>query len=374
MDAENAPGPLGGPDLAAQGRLIYLGAALIAASLLIMSGLLSSPAAMREVLPAETWYVLAALLSPIGYVLQDTVADAMTVEAVARYDEQGKPVSEEQLRLAHTTMQTLGRVAIIGGSLLVAAANVYLFSGVESLDAAQKAAVYLNIYHLALVIPVVSVLGVLLAAFLRYREARRLAAQGLEFDEIERRLARPAEEITEVNWWILGGGLGFCVFSVAMGLSKLPLSEEIVFAGSLVIVLFLMARLTADLSPRSRHALFGIAAVIFAFRATPSAGAGSTWWMIDVLGFDQSFLSKLSLLTSALTLFGMFVFRRFMAERPITYIVAFLTIVGTVLFLPNLAMYYGFHEWTAAHTGAWWTPVSSPSSTPRWNRPWARYP
>ena len=40
-----------------------------------------------------------------------------------------------------------------------------------------------------------------------------------------------------------------------------------------------------------------------------------------------------------------------MAERSIVYIVALLTIAGTVLALPILGMYYGLHEWTAAHTG-----------------------
>jgi hypothetical protein len=47
----------------------------------------------------------------------------------------------------------------------------------------------------------------------------------------------------------------------------------------------------------------------------------------------------------------MFVFRRFMAERSIAYVVGFLTVVGTVLTLPVLGMYYGLHEWTAALTG-----------------------
>jgi hypothetical protein len=72
--------------------------------------------------------------------------------------------------------------------------------------------------------------------------------------------------------------------------------------------------------------------------------------MIDELGFDQQFLSVLSLIGTALTLVGMFAFRRFMAERSITYIIGFLTVVGTVLALPNVAMYYGLHQWTAAHT------------------------
>ena len=28
-----------------------------------------------------------------------------------------------------------------------------------------------------------------------------------------------------------------------------------------------------------------------------------------------------------------------------------LTVVGTLLALPNIGMFYGLHEWTAAHTG-----------------------
>lgn len=331
--------------------LIVLGAGLIFASLWIMIGLLGSPDAMRELLPIETWYVLSSLLAPIGYVLQDTVADAMTVEAVPRADREGRPIPDEQIRLSHTTMQTLGRVAIIGGTVLVAAVNVYLFSGVENLGTAEKAAVYLQIYRLALIIPAVSVLGVALAAVLHWRDVQRLAAQGFEMDQIERLIARPVGELPEANWWILGGGLVFVLFSVVMGLAAVPLNEEIVFSGSLAIVLFLMRRLTQDLPERAWNELYATAIVIFAFRAIPTTGAGSTWWMIDELGFDQQFISRLSLVASALTLLGMFIFRRLMAERSITYIYAVLTIAGTVLFLPNIAMFYGFHHWTAAHTG-----------------------
>ena len=91
--------------------------------------------------------------------LQDVVADAMTVEAVPRVDEAGQPIAPETRRLMHTTMQTLGRVAIIGGGVLVAAANVWLFAGAAALPEAQKVAIYVLVYELALVIPLVSVVG-----------------------------------------------------------------------------------------------------------------------------------------------------------------------------------------------------------------------
>jgi hypothetical protein len=76
-----------------------------------------------------------------------------------------------------------------------------------------------------------------------------------------------------------------------------------------------------------------------------------TWWMIDDLKFDQEFFSVLSLIGSVLTLAGMFIFRRFMADHSIAYVVGALTIAATFLSLPYLGMYYGLHVWTAGVTG-----------------------
>jgi hypothetical protein len=124
-----------------------------------------------------------------------------------------------------------------------------------------------------------------------------------------------------------------------------------VFGASMAVILTLMWRLMRELEPAARSALLGTAIVIFVFRALPGPGAGSTWWMIDDLGFDQQFLSELSLIAGTLALAGLFVFRRYMAERSIYHVVGMLTIVGTLLALPTIGMYHGLHEWTAAHTG-----------------------
>ncbi|MGH6690679.1 MAG: hypothetical protein ACREF4_08375, partial [Gammaproteobacteria bacterium] len=285
--------------------LVFLGAGLIAASLLIMVGLLTDRDAMVEVMPAEAWFVLAALLSPVGYVVQDVVADAMTVEAVPRVDEYGKPVPQEARKLMNTTMQTLGRVALIGGLALVAAINLYLFSGVERLSEAEKIAVYRQIYLTALVIPFVSFAGVALAWQLRRNELRRLVGQGMDRAQARRILEAP-EERPAANWWILGGSLVFVAFTLGMGLGSFAYNQEVIFTGSLAIILFLIVKLTRELEPEARATLIGTAAVIFVFRAIPGPGEGLTWWMIDVLKFDQRFLAVLSLIASVLTLFGMF--------------------------------------------------------------------
>ena len=330
--------------------LVFVGAGLIAASLLIMVGLLTDRAAMVAVMPAEAWFVLSVLLSPVGYVVQDVVADAMTVEAVPRVDENGRPVPQEARKLMNTTMQTLGRVALISGLALVAAINLYFFADVERLTEAQKVAVYRQIYLTAMVIPFISVAGVAFAFLLRRREMRRLIGHGMDAAQARKLLQEPGERPAP-NWWILGGSLGFVAFTLGMGFSRIELNQEIIFAGSFAIIAFLIAKLTRELEPEARATLIGTAIVIFVFRAVPGPGEGLTWWMIDELKFDQRFLAVLSLIASVLTLFGMFLFRRFMAVRSIAYVVGFLTLVGMVLSLPIVGLYYGLHHWTAALTG-----------------------
>ncbi|MBX3334203.1 MAG: hypothetical protein KF876_08765 [Nitrospira sp.] len=333
--------------------LVGLGAGLLTISLGIMALLIGNRDAMTAILPAEVWYVLSVLLAPIGYVVQDAVADAMTVEAVPRVDDRGRPFDDQTRKLMHTTMQTLGRVAIVGGGILVALVNVYIFSGTEGLPQADLIAIYQRIYLLAMVIPVVSVAGVGLAWWLRHQKRQRLLQQGFTPDQARQMVSvRDTEdEPTKPNWWILGGSSAFVLFTLTVGLGGFPFREEIVFTGSMTIVLFLMSRLMQELDSDKRLTLVGTAAVIFALRAIPQAGPGATWWMIDDLKFDQQFLSVLSLIGGTVALAGMFVFRRFMAERSIMYIVGFLTVVGTFLALPIVGMYYGVHEWTARMTG-----------------------
>ena len=330
--------------------LVVLGAGLIAASLLIMVGLLYERAAMESIMPANAWYVLSFMLAPIGFVVQDSVADAMTVEAVPQVDERGNRIDEEQRKLMHTTMQTLGRVAIIGGGVLVAVVNLFILSDAGALTPAAKAALYGEVYLMALAIPLISVLGVVIAAVLKAGERRRLIAAGKSEAEARALTAEPHER-PKPNWTILGGSLAFVVFSAAMGLSSLRYSQEIIFAGSFAIVVFLVARLTRELDPVARETLIGTAIVIFVFRAIPSPGPGVNWWMIDRLGFDEGFFSVLDLIGAGLTLAGMFIFRRLMAEKRITTIVAALTVCGAVLSVPYIGMFYGLHEWTSRVTG-----------------------
>jgi hypothetical protein len=337
--------------------MVWLGAALIAASLAIMVGLINHRAAMEAMMSIERWYIVSALLSPIGYVIQDVVADAMTVEAVPRFTEAGAPIPEAEQKIMHTTMQTLGRVAVIGGGIAVAAINIIVFTDTESLSKAAKSVLYARVYEWALVIPLVSVLGVMLASWLRWRARARLMAGGISKAAAEQQLDGRMER-TIPNYWVLGGSLVFVLFSVGMGLSGLKWKEEVVFAGSMAIILVMLAKLTRELTPEARATLVGTATVIFLFRAAPGAGDGVTWWMIDNLRFDEHFLSVLELAGSAFALAGLFIFRRFMAHYSIAWITGFLALTAALLTLPTIGMAYGLHEWTMRLTDGAFGPRS----------------
>jgi hypothetical protein len=310
---------------------VYLGAALMAASLLIMVGLTGYTVWMATVLPLDTCYIVAVLLAPIGFVLQDVVADAMTVEAVPARREDGTSYTEAEQQQMHVTMQTLGRMAIVGGSALVAGVGGWL----------AKALSYETMFGISLVIPTISVLGVLLAAVIR----RRFRLTGT--------LPRDTSptDIPALNVHILGAGAAFVVFSLMLGLGQVVYNEEIIFLGSLAVIVFLMHRLLADLDPPRRRAIVSIAVIIFVFRAVPGTGAASGWWQMDRLGFDEAFMGSLRQVSSILAIVGMLALRGWMSRRPVPYLVVFLSLYGTVMTLPFVGLFYGLHEWTEAHFG-----------------------
>jgi hypothetical protein len=330
--------------------MVVAGAGLIAASLWIMYALISHRDAMAAVLEPATWFVIATLMAPTGYVVQDVVADAMTVEAVPATDARGAPLPDERTKALHTTMQTLGRFSIITGLVSVALLNLFMFTGVEEMSFERKIETYADIYALAFAIPLLSVTGVALAGLLKRRRAAEMRGHGVSEEEIDRLIHAPAER-AEADWQIFAGGALFVAVTFAVGLSDFRWSAEAIFAGSMGIVIFLIRRLMHELDRERARALVGTAIIIFVFRAVPLPGPGLTWFEIDVLGFDERFLSVLSLITSGLTLVGLLVLRPLMARWSIARIVALLAVAAGLLSLPNIGLYYGLHEWTAPLTG-----------------------
>lgn len=329
--------------------LVYFGAFLIAVSLSIMYGLIAHTGLFTTIAPVESWYIASVLLAPIGYVVQDVVADAMTVEAVPEFDDDGARHTEDELKSMHTTMQTLGRIAIISGTIAVALLNVFVFADAQSLSVEEKADTYAFIYALALVIPAISIMGVTLGQLMNYRRAKKYRNSGMNAADVDA-LINPEAAETEPNYWIFAGGLLFAVVTITFGFSDITYAQEIIFVGSITIIGLLILRLMKELPASQGRALIGTAIIIFVFRAIPSPGPGVTWWEIDILGFDQQFLATLTVITAVLTLIGMILLRPLIATRSIAFVIVLLTIAGGVLSLPNIGLFYGIQNWTAALT------------------------
>jgi MFS family permease len=319
---------------------VYLGAFLMAGSLMIMVGLTGHKAFMASIMALDVWYVIATIVSPVGFVLQDVVADAMTVEAVQPYDENGLPFAEKELKRMHITMQTLGRIAIIGGSAIVAGVGGWLAMTMS----------YHAMYRLSLIIPVISILGAVLGSW----NLRKLRIQ-------YRRVGHSEEEICELlraeecamkpNWYILGGGVVFVVISVMLGMSQFAAKKEVIFLASLAIIVYLMRQLLKDIDATRRREIIGIAIIVFVFRAMPGLGAGAMWWQIDALKFDEAFFGTLRQISAILAIIGMFALRGWMSRRPIPYLVIFLSVYSTLMMMPFIGMYYGLNEWTESVFG-----------------------
>jgi len=280
---------------------VYIGASLMATGTILLIGL-AGKATWLLAYPKESVYVFASVISMVGFVMQDVVADTMSTEVV------DKSQSQEDINKELAMIQVLARLSLgfaifimgwIGGEL----AAIYSYE---------------TIFIISLFIPIISVLGV---SFVHLNDV----------------------ETTPLNKKIFWGGLLFAVFIVAIGYNDVPYSQEIVFVISLSVVLYFLSTIISDLDDDTIRHIKMAMIIIFVYRAMPSVGPGVQWWQIDVLGFDKAFFAKLSLIGGGLALLGMWISAKYIVNQSIGKVLIWLTVIGTILSMPILAMYYDIH-------------------------------
>ncbi len=312
---------------------VYLGAFLVSISLLIMYGILAHKNIMLNYLEIKIWFILSTILTPVGYVLQDVVADAMTVEAVEpNFKNKSEKINKKDNKKEHTLVQLYGRFAIIFGALLVGLINIFIFKDVDQ-NYPNINLLYGKIYLFALIIPAISVSGILLFNYLNTNDKK-----SIKF------------ETTKLDYQIFLGSCTFVVFTVFLGSFNMVLSREIILFSSLLLIAILMRLLIKDLKKEDQYTIVGTAIIIFVFRAMPSPGAGLNWFEIDILGFDQSFFSVLSVTSASITLIGMFILRKVMMRASLANLFVILSIFSAFLYTPSLFMYYELHNYTSILT------------------------
>ncbi len=202
--------------------LVLVGALVIFKSLLIMFFLITNRELMEQYLPAETWFILSSILTPIGYVIQDVVADAMTIEAVESEGNKSNAFKVSK-RNEHMLLQLYGRFSIILGSLLVGLLNIYFFSGVKNMPKTQVLEAYSNVYFLSLFIPLLSISGVILSSVLKKK--------------FELKFNKPSEG-NKLDLRIFLASIFFVFFAILFGSLKFPFSQEFVLISSLTLIFF----------------------------------------------------------------------------------------------------------------------------------------
>ena len=308
---------------------VFVGAFLISLSFLIMFGIISAEGYFNKYLSLEVWFVISSILAPVGFVLQDVVADAMTVEAIPEKKIMAKILQILKSNPCIPLCKHWADFLLLAVQYLLEEL-ISFFKDIEALEQSEKLIVYGKIYLFALIVPLISILGVIISNKL-------LIKRKVQFQP-------------KPNLNIIIGSFVFVIFIIFTGIIDFKYSQEIIFIGSISIVAFLMKNLCKFMTDEAKKIIVGTALIIFIFRSMPNVGIGLSWFEIDILKFDQKFFSVLALLASILTMFGILIFRGFMANNSIAKIIVILSILNSILILPSLAMYYGFHDWTSQKT------------------------
>ena len=244
-------------------------------------------AALATVVHTKGTYLAAMVFITVGFMVQDVVADALSVQVAETEEEIGQ-------------IQTLGRMALLGVRATFAAAMV---------------------------------LPLLVGASVPFIRTSKRAAPAPAPDGDDGPLGGGKAQL------VLGVGLAYAAFSVALEVLDAPFAQEVVLVVSAALIGLLLHRVGIS------RAVVIAAIVIFMFRATPSVGQGYSYWAIDRLGFDQKFLGLLAQVSSVLSLAGLLVFRKTIVKRPVSFTLFWVVLAGTILYLPSIGLFYGLNEW-----------------------------
>ncbi|MGE3868081.1 MAG: hypothetical protein AB7F51_01060 [Pseudorhodoplanes sp.] len=292
---------------------IVIGAAFTATGMVTLAGAAGGWLIFAR---PDQLYVLGATLIVIGTVIQDVVADAMSTEVVSRVDEAGRARPDDELKSELGMVQVLGRLALSAGILAVAGLSGWLATYFD------RGTVFL----MGLVVPALSLLSVMLV-------------------KIDRSEPRP------IDWRILGGGIAFGIAVLAIALGQVPFGQEIIFVISMTVICGMLIWITRDLDPNTRLAILYTSIIIFAFRATPTAGDGYFWWTLDELKFDEAFYGTLRQTAALIGIAAMWLLSKQLTEYSVKWTLLWLALAGAVLSLPNIGLYYGLHHWTEENFG-----------------------
>jgi hypothetical protein len=216
------------------------------------------------------------------------------------------PNKDEELGM----VQVLSRMALGVGAVLAACVTGYLASNYQ----------FSTVFGLKLILPIVIIIAT-------YYTKLNLS-----------------KDLSPVDIPILLGGLGFGFFCVLSGLFFGQHSQLIVFGVSMIVINYMLIKVTEDMDPDIRRKFFLACIAIFLFRTIPGVGPGLSWWVIDALKFDENFLGTLRIISSVSSLAVLWLLSSYITKGKIFYTMLYLIIIGTIMSLPEIGVFMGIHE------------------------------
>lgn len=281
---------------------VYIGAVLMTLGTLLLISIAGDYSFISSY-DKNIIYMVSLLITTVGIVMQDVVADTMSTEVI------DKTQTPSEIKKELATIQILARLSLAFSGFMVSGLGGYL-AGIFT---------YETIFIISLFIPIISILGI---TFVKLNHIKS----------------------SSFNKKIFFGGLGFAVFIVFMGINEVPFAQEIIFIVSLSVVLYMLRELIHELDADTIRHIKMAMIVIFVYRAMPSVGPGYSWWTMDVLGFDETFFGVLVQIGATLGIIGMWISGKYIVEKSISSVLITLTIIFTILSLPTLGLYYGIHD------------------------------
>ncbi len=305
---------------------IVIGSILLSLGYLMLMGMMVQHPAVTWMGNQFTMYLAANLLLMFGFVVQDVTADTMTTEVVER---EGK--SDDQIRAELTMVQILGRLSLMISGVVAAFMTGWLATIFESNPQ--------NIIWIALLIPLISILG---ALFVRLEITDHPEHGKFNKTVMTGGLLYAAFMLLMAFWSKMVGSASGVIGTILQSLS--PYTQELTFIVSAILLVYLLFWILKDETKQRKKTIFLVLLAIFIFRATPSVGPGTTWWLIDTFNFDREFIGMLQIISAIVPLVILWVFANFIASKPVRSVLIFLTIITAILSLPELGLFYGFHE------------------------------
>ena len=245
--------------------------------------------------------LLTGLLSTLGVVVADIVADTMAIEVV-----EDSPQRDKELGM----VQVLARLSLSTGALLGAALTGPL--------AAALTPMY--VYAITLVCPLLSTLATV-------------------FTKLQK-----AAHASVLNKSILVGGLAYGLVCILSGMFLGEYSQLVVFCVAIGTISFMMRSVFQDMPANTVKSFVMAMIAIFLFRTVPGIGPAGGWFYIEHLGFDAHFLGVLSIVAAVASFGTLWLLADSITNHSIFKTMLVLTGLSTILSLPDILVYYGVHE------------------------------